>query len=295
MVPVSERPPSRRALSVAPGEFVAAAGVAVHYVRRGTGRPVVFIHGAKSSVWDFLLSIGDGVAERYTAVAFDRPGAGYSQPLDHGGEHAPQAQARVLRAAAAELELERPILVGHSFGAAVALAWALEAQEEVSAVVTLAGHVMPPGEAPTWLTSLVRSPVTLRTLSLVARTPFARPLVARALERIFAPEPVPPDYVRVAPAIALEPARLLNDGRERARWTPGLRALESSYPELGLPVVVVVGAQDHVVPASSSLRLHRLLPASELVVLPASGHMPHFTQPETVLAAIDRAAELSGP
>ena len=124
------------------GEFVRADGVPVHYVRSGSGPPVIYIHGAKSSVYDFTMSIADEVAERYTAVAFDRPGAGFSgRPASDGGS--PQAQAAVLRAAAGVLGLERPILLGHSFGAAVALAWALDAQDEVSAVVTLGGYVLP--------------------------------------------------------------------------------------------------------------------------------------------------------
>ena len=82
--------------------------------------------------------------ERYAAVAMDRPGSGFSgRPAT--GENSPQAQAAVLRAAAAELGLERPLLVGHSFGAAVALAWALDAPDDVAAVVTLGGYVLPLG------------------------------------------------------------------------------------------------------------------------------------------------------
>jgi pimeloyl-ACP methyl ester carboxylesterase len=96
---------------------VSVDGVPVHYVRFGAGRPVVYVHGAKSSVYDFLLSIADRVAARYTAVAIDRPGAGFSGPAaGEGGS--PQAQTAVLRAAAAELGLERPIPVGHSLGGA---------------------------------------------------------------------------------------------------------------------------------------------------------------------------------
>jgi len=130
-----------------PGKFVTAAGVPVHYVMHGRGRPVIYIHGAKSSVFDFLLSIADRAAARYTAVAFDRPGAGFSRRAAQDGG-SPQAQATVLRAAAAELGLRRPILIGHSFGAAVALAWALDAPGEVAAVVTLGGYVLPLGGPP---------------------------------------------------------------------------------------------------------------------------------------------------
>jgi pimeloyl-ACP methyl ester carboxylesterase len=56
----------------------------------------------------------------------------------------------------------------------------------------------------------------------------------------------------------------------------------------------VVGDGDRMVPPATSARLHELVPGSELVSLPGSGHMPQFTAPDDVLAAVDRAALLGG-
>ena len=277
-----------------PGKFVTAAGVPVHYVLHGHGRPVIYIHGAKSSVFDFLLSLADRVASRYTAVAFDRPGAGFSgRAAQDGGS--PQAQAAVLRAAAAELGLLRPILVGHSLGAAVALAWALDAPGEVAAVVTLGGYVLPLGGPPPWVVAAARSRTMLRALGGIGRSRLGRPLVDSVLRRVLFPDPPPADYARLAPALALDEARLVNDGEDRKSAEAGLRALEARYGDLDLPVVIVVGEQDRVVPPRSSFELHRALPHSELMSLTATGHMPQFTRPDAVMAAVDRAAELSDP
>jgi len=276
-----------------PGELVRAAGVLVHYVRRGDGPPVVYIHGAKGSVYDLLLSIGDRLAGRYTAVAFDRPGSGFSgRAAQDGGS--PQAQAAVLRAAAAALGLERPVLVGHSFGAAVALAWALDAPDEVAAVVTLGGYVLPLGGPPPWVVAVMRSRTTLRAVGRLGRSPLGRPFVDGALRRAFFPGRPPQEYARIAPALALDEARLMSDGEDRKSAEAGLRALQSRYARLAAPVVVVVGEQDRMVPPSTSEKLHALLPRAEIVRLPASGHMPQFTDPDAVLAAVDRAAALGG-
>ena len=275
------------------GEFVRVEGVPIHYVRSGSGPPVIYIHGAKSSVYDFTMSIAGDVAARYTAVAFDRPGAGFSgRPPRDGGS--PQAQAAILRAAAGALGLERPVLLGHSFGAAVALAWALDAQDEVSAVVTLGGYVLPLGGPPPWVVALVRSPAVLRGVGRVARSRLGRPLVESALRRAFHPGAVPAEYARITPALALDDARLIHDGEDRKSAEEGLRALAPRYPGLRLPVVIVVGDQDRMVPPRTSARLHELLPHSELVRLPDAGHMPQFTRPHAVLTAVDRAAELAG-
>ena len=277
-----------------PGDFVTAAGVPVHYVMHGRGRPVIYVHGAKSSVFDFLLSLADRVAVRYTAVAFDRPGAGFSgRAAKDGGS--PQAQAAVLRAAAAELGLRRPILLGHSFGAAVALAWALDAPGEVAAVVTLGGYVLPLGGPPPWVVAVARSRMLLKALGVIARSRFGRPLVDGALRRVFFPDPPPADYACVAPVIALDDARLVNDGEDRKSAETGLRALAPRYQGLDIPVVIVVGEQDRVVPPRSSFELHRMLPHSALVPLTATGHMPQFTRPDAVMAALDRAAAQSDP
>lgn len=283
----------RSGLGEPPGSFVTAAGVPVHYVLRGASRPVIYVHGAKGSVYDLLLSIGDEVSGRYTAVAFDRPGSGFSGRLDEADGGTPQVQAAVLRRAAQELGLERPVLVGHSFGAAVCLAWAFDAPEDVAAVVTLSGHVLPLGEAPPRVAALARSRVTLRAMALLAHTSFGKSLVERVLRRIFFPDPVPDEYLRIAPAMALDPERLVNDGEERASWTRGLRALEREYPRLRTPVIIVVGEQDQVVPPASSLRLHRLLPNAELRVIAGAGHLPQFAHPGDVMAAIDRAAAMA--
>lgn len=277
-----------------PGEFVTAAGVLVHYVIHGEGRPVIYIHGAKGSVYDLLLSVGDRLAERYTAVAFDRPGAGFSARATRDGG-SPPAQAAVLRAAAAELGLRRPILLGHSFGAAVALAWALDAPTDVAAVVTLGGYMLPLGGPPPWVVALMRSRTTLRTVGRLGRSRLGRPLVDSALRRAFFPGRPPNEYVRIAPAMALEEARLVNDGEDRKNAEAGLQALQPRYRDLDIPVVIVVGAQDRIVPPSTSEQLHALLPRAEIVRLSASGHMPQFTEPDAVLSAVDRAAELSDP
>ena len=276
-----------------PGDFVVAGGVRLHYLRSGDGPPVVYVHGAKGSVYDCLLSIGPRLAERYTVVALDRPGSGFSTRAADG-DNSPQAQATVLRAATAALAIERPVLIGHSFGAAVALAWALDAPGDVAAVVTLAGYVLPLGGPPPWVGALLRSRTTVAVTGGLGRSRLGRPLVDAALRRAFAPGHPPADYARVAPALALKPANLAGDGADRRSAEAGLRALQPRYASLAVPLVIVVGEDDRMVPPSSSRRLKALVPGAELVVVPGAGHLPQFTHPEAVLAAVDRAAALGG-
>ena len=75
----------------------------------------------------------------------------------------------------------------------------------------------------------------------------------------------------------------------------GLQTVYKEFPSLRAPLVIVTGRADHVLSPAESLSLHRLVPGSEFVMLPASGHMPHFAEPEAVIAAIDRARQLAAP
>ncbi len=284
--------PRRRAGLQPPGAFVTVDGAVVHYVRRGEGSPVVYVHGAKGSTYDFTLSIGDRLAAAHTAVAFDRPGSGFSARPPRG-TNSPQAQAAVLRAAASRLGLERPVLVGHSFGAAVTLAWALEAPAEVGAVVTLGGYVLPLGGPPPWVATLVRHPVALRGVGALGRSRLGRPLVRRVVERAFFPGRPHEAYLRIAPQLALQQAALVSDGEDRDAAEEGLAALRPRYPALAVPLVIVVGLQDRIVPPAVSERLHALVPDSELLRLPGAGHLPQFTARDEVVAAVERAFALA--
>lgn len=281
----------RRSLAAypAPGEFVTVDGVRLHYVRRGTGRPLVFIHGAKGSVYDFTLSLFDAAAQRYDAVAVDRPGCGYSErPATDGGS--PIVQARFIRGVVRALGLERPVLVGHSLGGAAAMAYAVGYPDEVGAVVTISGHVLPYSGPQPSMTALARhrllAAVVLRTIAV----PFGYAVGPAIVRRLFAPDPENVKYRRVALALALRPDRLAHDADDLHAVNEGLRAIYRSYPRVRVPLLVLTGSADHVVSPEESNRLHRLVPGSRLVVLPGVGHLPHFARPDAVLAAIAEIA-----
>ena len=120
------------------GRFLEVDGVRLHYLDRGEGRPVVLLHGNGSMIEDLALSgLLELAAARYRVVAFDRPGYGHStRPRDR--VWTPEAQAELVRAALRRLGVERPIVVGHSWGTLVATALAHPA--DVAGLVLLSGY-----------------------------------------------------------------------------------------------------------------------------------------------------------
>ena len=125
------------------GRFITVKGVRLHYVERGRGPAVVFIHGNGAMVDDFIISGVFGLAaEKYRAIVFDRPGFGHSErPGDR--RWTASAQAALLPEMFKLLGIDRAIVVGHSWGTLVALALALDHPRLVSGLVLASGYYFP--------------------------------------------------------------------------------------------------------------------------------------------------------
>src|SRR2546423_5348882 len=124
------------------GQFVTVEGVRLHYVSAGAGVPVVLLHGNAGFAHDYAALMRALPAHGFHAIAFDRPGHGFSA-RPNGKTATVAVQARLLRGALQELGVARPIIVGHSWSGALALAYALDYEPEVAALVLLAPAVYP--------------------------------------------------------------------------------------------------------------------------------------------------------
>lgn len=277
------------------GQFVTVAGKRVHVVVTGRGPDLVLIHGASGNTRDYTFALAGQLADSFRVIAFDRPGLGWSEGLGAEGI-SPAAQADHLRAAAAQLGVRRPLVLGHSYGGAVALAWGLAAPTATAALVVVSGATMPWPEPLDWFFTLTSHPVSapLAVPLLTAFAPLSR--LDHDIATIFKPAPVPPGYgAYVGAGLTLRRASLHCYARQVAGLKPALQAMAQRYPMLALPVELVHGDADTVVPlAAHSAPLARLLPDAALKVLAGAGHMPHHSHAADVIAAIHRAAARAG-
>ena len=277
------------------GDFVTVEGRRVHYLIEGTGPDLVLIHGASGNLRDFTFDLVDRLKDRYRVIAFDRPGLGYSD--DIGTQtHSPISQAEHLRLAADRLGVSDPIVLGHSYGGAVALAWAMRAPADTAALVVVSGATEPwPGDLQGWY-RFVGTPLGNRVGPplLTALAPLS--LGDRIMAGIFAPDAVPAGYGdHIGVGLAARRANYRNNARQITQLRPFLRVMSERYRELDLPVEILHGAEDTVVPARvHALPLSRDLPNAHLTILPGRGHMPQHSDPQAVIDAIDRAAIRAG-
>ena len=278
------------------GGFVEVDGVRLHYIEKGSGEPIVLVHGNVVRLQDFMASgLVDRLAERYRVIAFDRPGFGYSdRPRDR--LWTAQAQAELLREAFSTLGIERPIVLGHSWGALVALALGLDENAAVRQLILVSGYYYPTVRLDVPIGALPAIPLIGDVMRYTVSAVFARLLLKRTIKTMFSPQAVPPNFLPVlAREMIVRPQQLRANAEDAALMIPAAASLRKRYSELTMPVTILAGAADKIVdPERHARELHRELPNGELHILPDVGHMAHHFGVEQILAAIKPARVSTG-
>lgn len=270
------------------GKFIVIDGVRLHYLEAGVGPCVVLLHGNGAMAEDFKISgLFDLLAKDFRVIAFDRPGFGFSD-RPRCRRWSARAQAAVIGAGLTRLAVERPIVVGHSWGTLVALELAMQRQPHIAALVLLGGYYFPRLRWDATLLSWTALPV----LGDVWRYTLA-PLLSRActpaiVGRIFAPTAVPQRFVQEFPiGLAVRPRQLGAVASDTALMVVAAARLSGRYAESSLPVRLVAGAQDKIVSTRRQTdRLARQLPCASAHVFPGGGHMIHYDAPQEIAALI---------
>ncbi|WP_415920714.1 alpha/beta fold hydrolase [Tateyamaria sp. SN6-1] len=280
------------------GQMVDVGGVMVHAEQVGSGPDVVLIHGASGNTRDWSFAFADRIKDRYRVTMLDRPGLGWTEQIapEHkrawSSAHAsPIEQARLLKGATDALGVENPIVVGHSFGGIVALAWALEF-DDLAGIVSVAGVANPwPGELD-W-TYNVNGSAAGGALAVPLFSAFVpEAYINSVIGNIFAPQAAPEGYVDyVGPALTLRRASMRANARQVNWLRPHVVEMSARYGDITVPVEAIHGDADTIVPLDiHAAKLPGQIANATLTVLPGVGHMPQHTNPDAVIAAIDRIA-----
>lgn len=259
-------------------------GGSIHAVERGSGRPLVLLHGItlRHDVWAPQLR---ELADRYRVIAVDLRGHGESTAGSDG--YGLPRLADDLASLLEALDLHDAVVVGHSMGGMTAMQFCGQHPEVLADrvaglifVATRAHQVLPP-----YVDRGARSLVARGQGVLDAgRTLPARSTTTRNVARLaFGDHPSPKAVSIVAEmGESIAPQALLpsvaglieHDAREALRRTH-------------TPSLVIVGTRDLLTPVPSASHLAHLLPRSELVVLPRAGHQLMQERPAEVAELID--------
>lgn len=200
----------------------------------------------------------------------------------------------MLHAALHRLGVHRPVVLGHSWGAHVALAMGVLHPRDVSALVLVSGCYTPSLRLDVALLSLPALPVIGPLMRHTVSPLIGRLLWPPMLRRVFSPAPTSPAFKTGYPVgMSLRPSQLRASAAESARMIPAALSLRRHHATMQVPTVVVAGAGDLLVNARwSSSALAGRLSQGWLRLVEGAGHMVHHTAPHQVMAAIHQAAAL---
>lgn len=255
--------------------YAAVEGRRVRVRRRGSGQPVVLLHGIGRSLEDWSEQF-DRLDGHFDLVAVDLPGFGWSDPLPAGTTLAGLASS--LPPVFELLGLAGPVhVVGNSLGGAVAMRLAANRPELVRSLV-LANSAGFGSEVTIGLRVLAIRPIRRRLLRPNRRA------AARAVRNLFVdPAVATQDRIDLAYAIASRPDRadtMLAIADElgtfrgiRRQWREELLTAVERHR---IPTLVLWGERDAVLPASHLRAVAAVLPHAETHLLPSAGHMPQI-------------------
>jgi len=275
------------------GRFIKARGMRQHVVELGAAAdapPIVLIHGAGVNLEDMRLDLGERLAARHRVILIDRPGMGWSKRKSRDAS-APQFHAAILGDVLDQLGIARAIIVGHSWGGALAAAFALDHPDRAAALALLAPPLYPLAHRATSLYALFATPILgwiyARTLAL----PLGLPFIGLALGSAFLPQLPPRDYLKHSAALLLlRPSTFLANARDMADLKRNLEPQPARYPGLSMPTLVMSGSSDFVGSQLHAVPFAAAVPHAKLVMLPGIGHMLHHAAIERVVAEIDELA-----
>lgn len=277
----------------AAGRMVEADGVPLRVLERGSGRAVVCVHGAWGGPEDFEATLFPLVESRARCIAPERPGHGWSgdTPLGAG---TPVEQARLLRASLRSMGVERPLLVGFSYGGSVCAAWATAWPDEVAGMV-LVNPVLYPWEGIESASFAAASlPLAGELLVPTLAAPAGLLTSHAALRKVFAPEEPNGSFERSPWTLALRPANFRANIRDLRRLKASCAIQSPAYARITAPVRILHGRDDQVAWAEfHSARFAREVPSASVTFVDGAGHQLLHTRPrlvaEEVLNLLDAA------
>lgn len=270
------------------GRFINIDGVDLHYVERGVGPAVVLLHGNGSMIQDFESSgLIDAVAHNHRVVVFDRPGFGHTNRPRNAVKWGPNEQADLIKIALEGLGIRNATIVGHSWGASVAVAMGLRHPALVNALVLMSGYYYPSFRPDFAAMSVPAVPVIGNLMSETVSPMISRLMWPALVAKLFGPAAVPAKFRRFPKEMAVRPSQIHAAAEESGLLVLNAVRSEAHYKELSMPVTIIAGQDDRLIdPVSQSGRLHEDIAQSRFHAIPKTGHMVHQTATQSVVDAI---------
>ncbi|MGX0965894.1 pimeloyl-ACP methyl ester carboxylesterase [Bradyrhizobium japonicum] len=273
------------------GRMVAVDGAVLHVVDigpRGSGVPIVMLHGASSNLEAMRRPLGDLLAKDHRVVLIDRPGHGWSTRMRRQ-DSTPQIQARMIDEALRKLGIDRAVFVVHSWSGALGARIALDHPGRVAGLVMLAPVTHPWRGGVGRYNEMIATPVIGPLLAYTITLPMGYFVAEAGARNVFLPQIMPDGFVQdSATPLLLRPREFIANAYDLVTLKEAVTAQAARYGEIKVPVTIIAGEPDKTVKTDIHARpFAAMLPGAKLIVLPDLGHMVQNAVPELVKTEIE--------
>jgi pimeloyl-ACP methyl ester carboxylesterase len=270
------------------GKYIEISGIKVRYNQIGKGQDILFIHGVPGSIedWEPVIS---SLSSNYRVTLYDRPGHGYSsaEKIGYNLEH----NANIALGLINELHLENVIVVGHSYGGSVIMALAVRNPHQIKAFIPVAGatYLIEDIEP---IYSLIRIPIIGRGFTAVASSFIGPAMIKDGLNEAFHPNEdiIPEGFIDTRVKIWLQTKVLVSTAREELNLNSDLEKIIPDYGNISKKFFIIHGDNDLFVPKGDSLKLHKIIRNSKLLILSNTGHQVQYARPDILIRTINEVA-----
>lgn len=270
------------------GKYTEISGIKIRYNQIGKGQDILFIHGVPGSIedWEPVIS---SLSSNYRVTVYDRPGHGYSsgEKIGYNLEH----NANIALGLINELHLENVLVVGHSYGGSVIMALAVRNPHQIKAFIPVAGATYPVENIEP-IYSLIRIPIIGRGFAAVASSLIGPSMIKDGLNEAFHPNEdiIPESFIDTRVKIWLQTKVLVSTAREELNLNSDLEKIIPDYGNISKEFFIIHGDNDLFVPKGDSLKLHKIIRNSKLLILSNTGHQVQYARPDILIRTINEVA-----
>ena len=263
------------------GKITTLKDAEIHWYETGHGRPIIMLHGLAGNLRNFTYALTDKLNQDFRVISIDRAGCGWSK-RSRPESATLHEQARIISEFIKKEKIEKPLIVGHSLGGAIALTLALEHKDKISGLALICPVTQMIDDIPDIFRFLNISNKWFRVFLAYTLSSLIGILTReKSFKTAFSPEPVCNNFaIKGGGDFALSSNSFIKTSEDLTFAISSAPSVVGRENELKLPIGVLFGEDDEILDAKLHGERFSELTGAELMILPNKGHMLPLTEPD---------------